>query len=59
MKCADCGIEVKYCWRCGKEFKDEGDIVHYVWKKGEYKSVYHICLKCFDYAMSSYSRWNM
>jgi len=48
MKCEYCGMDVKLCWKCGREFKDEYDVFHYIYKNGENESVYHVCTKCFD-----------
>jgi len=48
MKCLDCGLEVKYCSICNREFKNQSDIVHYIRKNGTTKTILHICLNCLD-----------
>jgi len=51
MRCKDCGLDVNFCDNCGREFKNQSDIVHYIRKYGKNKNVYHICLSCLNKMM--------
>ena len=50
MKCADCGLDVKYCSICNRKFKNQSDIVHYIRKNGKSgkTETLHICLSCLN-----------
>jgi len=56
MNCPVCRQTVKYCWKCGKKFKKQNEIKHIIYTWGINKSVYHICIDCYNDIML-YSKW--